>query len=75
MRGLIDEVVAPEILPARAAELAERFAAIPPESFRLTKQQLRHGTNVDDEAREIWSLPEIHAHIREYLARTLSKKS
>src|SRR5262249_42370062 len=39
--GLIDEVVAPEGLPARAQELAGRLALIPPAVYRLTKQALR----------------------------------
>src|SRR5262249_55479766 len=39
--GLIDEVVAPADLPARARETARQLAAIPAEVFRLTKQALR----------------------------------
>src|SRR5262249_15655798 len=39
--GLIDEVVAPDALPARAQELAQQLAMIPPPVYSLTKQSLR----------------------------------
>ncbi len=73
-RGLIDEVVAPGDLLPRANEVAEKLAAIPAESFRITKLQLRRGTDLDYKARAMWLRPEVHAHIREYLARTVGKK-
>ncbi len=73
-RGLIDEVVDADRLLARAREVAERFAAIPDDSFRITKLQLRRGIDHDAEARAIWSRPDIHAHIREYLGRTVGRK-
>jgi enoyl-CoA hydratase len=73
-RGLVDEVVAPVDLLARAGEVAEKLAAIPAESFRITKLQLRRGTDLDADARDVWSRPEVHAHIREYLGRTVGRK-
>ena len=73
-KGLVDEVVEAGRLLARAHEVAERLAAIPAESFRLTKMQLRRGGDLDSEATAVWSQPEIHAHIREYLARTVGRK-
>ena len=81
-RGLIDEVVDGDALLRRAQEVAERLAAIPAESFRLTKLALRRGpstslragANHDAEALEVWSRPEIHAHISDYLARTVGRK-
>src|SRR5262245_8666044 len=73
-RGLIDEVVDADRRLARAREVAERFAAIPADSFRLTKLQLRRGIDGDAEALAVWSRPDIHAHIRDYLARTVGKK-
>ena len=73
-RGLVDEVVAPDHLLARARVVAEQLAAIPAESFRITKLQLRRGANVDAEAKAVWTRPEVHAHIRDYLARTVHKK-
>ena len=73
-KGLIDEAVDADALLPRAREAAERLAAIPAESFRLTKLSLRRGTNHDAEALRVWSQPEIHAHISAYLARTVGKK-
>jgi enoyl-CoA hydratase len=80
--GLVDEVVAPEALPARAEEAARQLARIPPATYRLTKQSLRAealeridrlGERQDPAALEVWSAAETHAHIREYLRRTLGK--
>jgi len=80
--GWIDEVVAPEALPARARELATQLAAIPRESFRLTKAALRApaleamdrlGAQFDDASLAVWSDPATHRHIRDYLARTVRK--
>lgn len=73
-RGLVDEVAAPGALLARAREVAETLAAIPAETFRITKLQLRRGAQIDDQARAVWTRPEVHAHIREYLARTVGRK-
>ena len=80
--GLIDEVVAPTQLLARAQEVARQLAMIPPEVYRLTKQSLRAaalerietaGEAQDRAALEVWSAPQTLAHIREYLRRTLGK--
>jgi enoyl-CoA hydratase len=80
--GLVEEVVAADALPARAQELAQQLARIPPAAFRLTKQSLRRaaveriekaGEREDQAALEAWSSPETLAHIRDYLQRTLGK--
>jgi enoyl-CoA hydratase len=80
--GLIDEVVAPGDLLTRAQELARQLATIPPAVFSLTKQSLRAealeridraGERSDQAALAVWSDPRTHAHIREYLRRTLGK--
>jgi enoyl-CoA hydratase len=80
--GLVDEVVAPDALLSRAHELAEQLGRIPPSVHRLTKQSLRAealeridqaGELLDQAALEAWSAPQTHAHIREYLRRTLGK--
>jgi enoyl-CoA hydratase len=80
--GLVDELVAPDALLGRAQELAQRLALIPPPAYRLTKQSLRAaalgrideaGESPDQAALEVWSAPQTHAHIREYLRRTLGK--
>ena len=80
--GLLDEVVAPDHLLPRAQEVARQLAAIPPEAFRLTKQSLRAetleridraGEVYDRTMEEVWTAAETHAHIREYLQRTVRK--
>ena len=80
--GLIDEVVAPTQLLARAQEVARQLAMIPPEVYRLTKQSLRaealeridRASELHDRAvLEVWSAAGTHTHIREYLRRTLSR--
>jgi len=80
--GLVDEVVAPSELLTRAQEIARQFAQIPPQTFRLTKQSLRAealeridrtSEACDQAALEVWSAAQTHAHIREYLRRTVRK--
>jgi enoyl-CoA hydratase len=80
--GLVDEVVAPENLLARAREVAGRLAQVPPQVYRLTKQALRApaverieraGEPQDQAALEVWAAAETRAHVREYLRRTLGK--
>src|SRR5215813_9855417 len=80
--GLVDEVVTPDALAARAQEVARQLALIPPPVYRLTKQSLRAealerieraGEQPDRAALEVWSAAETHAQIREYLRRTLGK--
>src|SRR5262249_33011680 len=80
--GLVDEVVAPGELLARAQEVARQLALIPPPVYRLTKQALRAealerieraGEPSDRATLEVWSAAETHAHIRAYLRRTLGK--
>jgi enoyl-CoA hydratase len=80
--GLVDEVVPADALPARAQEIAEQLARIPPPVYRLTKLALRAealeridrlGESLDPAVLEAWSATETHTHIREYLRRTLRK--
>jgi enoyl-CoA hydratase len=80
--GLVDEVVAPGELLARAREIAQQLALMPPPVYRLTKQSLRAEAlerierareTQDQAALEVWSAAETHAHIREYLRRTVGK--
>lgn len=70
---MIDEVVEPAALLERAHAVASQLAAIPRESFRLTKRVLR-GMPADDAAAvKVWSDPAIHQHIKDYLAKTVKK--
>lgn len=73
-RGLIDEVVAPDFLMSRANEMAQRLAAAPADAFRITKLQFRRRADLDGEALAVWSRPDVHAHIREYLSVTVRKR-
>jgi enoyl-CoA hydratase len=80
--GLVDEVVAPAHLLARAQEVARQLALIPSPAYRLTKQSLRAealermdrtSERLDPAALAAWAAAETHTHIREYLARTVRK--
>jgi enoyl-CoA hydratase len=79
--GFIDEVVAPADLVTRAQTIAKQLAAIPAEAFRLTKQYLRaealtrmdSSKGNDAAALRMWTSPEVHARIREYLDRTIKR--
>ena len=80
--GLIDEIAAPDALPARATAMAAHLASLPSEAFRLTKRQLRdkavdwarHFANeLDATMHGLWSAPETHGRIREYLAKTVKR--
>jgi enoyl-CoA hydratase len=74
--GIIDEVVTTDALVARANEIAAQLAAIPAESFRLTKQMMRapfRNVREDIAVAEVWSDPQIHEGIRAYLAKTIRK--
>ena len=73
--GLIDEVVAPDFLHTRAEVIARELAAIDGRNFALTKRQLRGAAPPDSDVVKMWSAPEVHDHIREYLARTVGKKT
>jgi enoyl-CoA hydratase len=70
---MIDEVVDPASLLDRAHAVAQQLAAIPRQSFRLTKRMLRGMSADDAAAAKVWSDPAIHQHIRDYLARTVHK--
>jgi enoyl-CoA hydratase len=80
--GLVDEVVSPDNLLTRAQEVARQLSLIPPQVYRLTKHSIRAEAlarmerasdgNVK-EMLQVWSAPETHAHIRDYLRQTLGK--
>jgi len=81
-RGLIDEIVEPQTLLDRAVEAAQRLAALSPQAFAATKQQLRvdvtdrmkkHGRRIDAAVTKIWASPKATETIRDYVARTLKK--
>ena len=57
----------PEIMYAQ-------FAAIPADSFAITKRQIRNpGGDFDAEIQKIWSSPQAAAAMQAYLEKTLKK--
>jgi enoyl-CoA hydratase len=81
-RCLVDEVVAAEGLLERARTIAEALAAVPPGSYRLSKELLRrpareayrrHGAAEDAATVSAWTSPAVLGAVREYVARTLGK--
>ena len=80
--GLVDEVVDQERLQDEAIAVAEALASIPAAAFGLTKGQLREpamrrirdGAAIDATVADAWASTEVLTAIREYVARTLTKK-
>jgi hypothetical protein len=74
-------VISADALEAKALEAVTQLAAIPRDAFRLAKMQLRRpfveaadrAGDADAEALALWSDARSHAHIREYLAKTIRK--
>jgi enoyl-CoA hydratase len=77
-RGLIDEIVDPELLLDRAREMAERLASMPAVTFRLMKEALRRpvvervqaSAQADASAREAWGSEEVREAVRAFLIKT-----
>ncbi len=81
-RGLVDEIVAPQLLIERAVAAAQAFAAVPAQSFAMTKRQLRApvverlercGQSIDAAVEDFWASPEVMERTRAYVARVLKK--
>ena len=81
-RGLVDEVVAADRLLELSLAAAERFAALRPAAFALTKQQMRqpvvdalerHGSRVSNAAAALWLDPATAKSMNEYVSRTFKK--
>lgn len=82
--GLVDEVVEPDALLERAVGVARSLADLPPSAFAITKRQLRQSARMrirdnqaatGDEVFAIWSDPETHTRIRDYLDRTIKSQN
>ena len=80
--GLIDEVVAPDMLLHRALARAERLASVTAETFAITKRELRRPVidrvrALDEavlaEVRAQWLHPRTLDNIRGYLDRTIPR--
>jgi enoyl-CoA hydratase len=83
-RGLVDAVVEPGALLDAAVAEAQALAAIPAETFALTKAQLRqpvrdllavHAARIDRETLRCWSGPEAQEAIRRYVEQTLGGRA
>jgi enoyl-CoA hydratase/carnithine racemase len=81
-RGMVDEVVAPDDLMARALEAAERLATLRPQAFELSKAHIRgpvaerfrrDGAAHDAAVAAVWLAPETAESIRDYVARTFKR--
>ncbi len=81
-RGFVDEVVDPEGLLARAAEVAADLAAVPQLSYQISKERLRRPAreallahrDVDDTVTLIaWDTDEVRTAVREFVAKTLKR--
>lgn len=77
VKGLIDEVVPGEELMDRAIAMAKELAAVPPNTYRLTKRALRKATvenaikgaaSTNEEIKATWRSPEVLDAIRKLLA-------
>jgi enoyl-CoA hydratase len=79
-RALVHEVVDYDAVIDRAVEVGREMSRIPRATFALTKQRLAAPDAAEDGAYDagveaLWKDPEIHAHIRAYLERTIGKSS
>ncbi|HEX2253667.1 MAG TPA: enoyl-CoA hydratase/isomerase family protein [Thermoanaerobaculia bacterium] len=78
--GLLHELVSPGELAARALEVANRLAAVPPPAFAATKRQLREHQGLTDVADELddlvaaWSSAGTLDAIRGFLAELRAKR-
>ena len=82
-RGLVDEVVETAELTDRACETAERLGALPEETFRLTKEQMRGpvreryerlGPSHDERVMSAWVSPEVRETLQRYVSNTLGDR-
>lgn len=80
--GLVDELVEPEQLRARALERARELGRIPALSFARTKRLRRlpalesfdrHGAHAAAETLETWSTPEVQQALRSYVRAKLGR--
>jgi enoyl-CoA hydratase/carnithine racemase len=79
-RALVHGIVEPVVLMERAVDAAKTLAALSPQSFAFTKQQMRKPAVERWTARpmaaaveEIWTSPETLGRIRAYVKRTLAR--
>ncbi|NKQ58683.1 enoyl-CoA hydratase/isomerase family protein [Amycolatopsis sp. K13G38] len=80
--GLVDELVAPEVVESRAVEIAAGLAAVPAKAYAHTKAQIHrpHDERIGEQrtaddavVEELWAAPETLAAIDAYVRRTLDR--
>ena len=79
--GLIDAVADPDRVLDEAVAVAEGLAAVPFESFHLTKRllrervirQMREGGVIDAVVQDAWAGNVVQSAVRDYVARTLKR--
>lgn len=78
--GLVDEVVAADLILPRAVQVASAYGALDPQAFQLTKRTLRRpalerfenlAPSFDRQVVERWAAPETLEAIRGYLKRSV----
>lgn len=79
-RSLVDAIAEQADILARAEEAMVEELFVPTATYALTKLQLHapalaaaDALDVNDELVRLWSDPAIHAHIRDYLEKTIRK--
>jgi len=81
--GLVDEVVPAEELESRAMDVAQGLAAVPAETYRLTKLALRaeamerieRTSEANDRiAMEVWTSDATREHIKNFLRQTIRRR-
>ncbi len=82
MRGLVHEIVAPDVLMDRAMAAVNSLAALSPPAYALSKRQLRQparerlereGEGWEAEVTDLWTADVTARRIRDYVSRTLKK--
>jgi enoyl-CoA hydratase len=79
--GVVDQVVEPERVVDEAVAVADSLAAMPVESFQLTKRllrepalrRMREGADIDLLVREAWAEEDVLSAVRDYVERTLKR--
>jgi enoyl-CoA hydratase len=81
-RGLVDAIVDPEALLARAVEAAQALASLSPAAFALSKSQTRqpvldamqkYAGGFDAAVDEVWLAPQTGSRVRDYVSKTFKK--
>ncbi len=82
-RSVVDEIVPPAQLMARAFEVAEAFAAIAPDTYAITKLAMRRdviagwdalGPGIDRSTIAAWGSPTVRDAVAAYVEKTLPRK-